>query len=240
MASDDLTHHISQQFDIELNDLRSNVLMMGGLVEDQLTKALEALSTGDCEMAEHVATSDYKVNALEVEIDDECTEILLRRQPAARDLRTVMAVSKTITDLERIGDEAAKVGRMLLDLITSASPKSHYVSIIGLGQHVRKMVRDALDAFARLDAEAALNVALEDLAVDAEHDAIMRQLITYMMEDPRSISSVLNAILVVRAFERVGDHASNICENVIYLVEGKDVRHTALEDADHEQKWRRK
>ncbi|MGR9089713.1 MAG: phosphate signaling complex protein PhoU [Gammaproteobacteria bacterium] len=234
MSLRNIPTHISGQFDKELNDLRSNVLAMGGLVEDHLSKALEALSNGDSELAEYVATHDYKVNALEVEIDEECTGILLRRQPAAGDLRLVLAVSKTITDLERIGDEVEKVGRMTVDLTTKESPKSYYIGILAMGNHVKRILHEVLDAFARMDSVAAFRVAQQDPEVDAENDAIMRQLITYMMEDPRSISQVLSAVLVVRAFERIGDHANNIGEYIIYFVEGKDVRHTSLKDIEQE------
>lgn len=227
-------HHISHQFDKELEDIRSKVLAMGGLVEDHLQKVLETFAKGDFEAAEYVAVNDYKVNALEVEIDGDCTEILLRRQPAASDLRLVLAVSKTITDLERIGDEAEKIARLVLNLRGSGGLGSYYVGMLAMGHHVRRMVRAALDAFARMDTEAAFRVAQEDREVDAETDAIMRYLITYMMEDPRSITPVLDAVLSVRALERIGDHARNICESVIYLVEGKDVRHVALEQVEQE------
>lgn len=236
MASRQIPVHISQQFDNELNDLRANVLAMGGLVEDNLTRALYALGNGDSEAAEYVATHDYKVNALEVEIDEECTRILLRRQPAAGDLRLVLAVSKTITDLERIGDEVEKVGRMALELTSSESPKAYYVGILSMGNHVKRMLHEVLDAFARMDSQAAFRVAQQNPEVDEKNNAIMRQLITYMMEDPRSISQVLNAVLAVRAFERIGDHANNIGEYIIYFVEGKDVRHTSLEDIEREFK----
>jgi phosphate transport system protein len=234
MPSSQIPHHISQQFDKELNDLRSNVLTMGGLVEDHLVKALDALGKGDFELAEYVATNDFKVNSMEVAIDEECTDILLRRQPAAGDLRLVLAVSKTITDLERIGDEVEKVGRMALNLTTSETPKAYYGGIIAMGNHVKRMLHDVLDAFARMDSVAAFQVAKQDPEVDEQNDGIMRQLITYMMEDPRSISQVLDAVLAVRAFERIGDHANNIGENIIYFVEGKDVRHTSLEDIEQE------
>lgn len=234
MTAKQIPHHISQQFDHELEDIRSKVLSMGGLVEEQLVRAMEALSDGNAELAEITARNDYKVNSLEVEIDEECTQILARRQPAAGDLRLVMAVTRTITDLERIGDEAEKIGRFVLHLTESENPKSYYVGVIAMGDHVRKMLRSALDAFARMDAEAALEIAKEDLQIDQEHDATMRQLITYMMEDPRSITRVLDVMWSVRALERIGDHANNICENVIYLVKGKDVRHVSLEDMEKE------
>jgi len=234
MATSNLPHHISQQFDKELEDIRSKVLAMGGLVEDHLQRVLDCLSKGDLEAAEYVAVNDYKVNSLEVEIDSDCTEILLRRQPAAGDLRLVLSVSKTITDLERIGDESEKIARLILQLESSRPLTIYYVGMVGVGYHVRRMLRTALDAFARMDAAAALRVAQEDKEIDTETDAIMRQLITYMMEDPRAISPVLYAVLSLRALERIGDHARNICENVIYLVEGKDVRHVALEQVEAE------
>ncbi|MEN9728708.1 MAG: hypothetical protein RL434_3074 [Pseudomonadota bacterium] len=224
------THHISQQFDKELEDIRSKVMTMGGLVEDSLSQVLEALARTDMELAERIASSDYKVNEMEVDIDGECTAILLRRQPAAGDLRLVLAVSKIITDLERVGDEVKKVARIVARIATSGGQDNYYVGILAMGHHVRRMLRAALDAFARMDSHAALEVAQEDPEVDKELEAIMRQLITYMMEDPRSIRGVLDAVLAARAFERIGDHADNICESAIFLVEGKDVRHVALED----------
>jgi len=234
MTMSRLTHHISHQFDKELEDIRSKVLAMGGLVEEHIHKVLECFAKADFDEAEYVAVNDYKVNALEVEIDDDCTEILLRRQPAATDLRLVLSVSKTITDLERIGDEAEKIARLVLNLRGSGGISSYYMGMLSMGHHVRRMVRASLDAFARMDSEAAFKIAQEDREIDAETDAIMRYLITYMMEDPRSITRVLDAVLSVRAFERIGDHARNICENVIYLVEGKDVRHVALEQVEQE------
>ena len=236
MVTSRLTHHISHQFDKELEDIRSKVLAMGGLVEDHIQKILECFAKNDFDAAEYVAVSDFQVNALEVEIDGDCTEILLRRQPAASDLRLVLAVSKTITDLERIGDEAEKIARLVLKLRGAGGISSYYVGMLAMGHHVRRMVRAALDAFARMDTDAAFRVAQEDKEIDAETDAIMRYLITHMMEDPRSITRVLDAVLSVRAFERIGDHARNICENVIYLVAGKDVRHVALEQVEEELK----
>ncbi len=224
------THHISQQFDKELEDIRSKVLAMGGLVENSLSQVLEALSKTDIGLAEQIASSDYQVNDMEVAIDGECTAILLRRQPAASDLRLVLAVSKIITDLERVGDEVKKVARIVTNFANTGSPRTYYVGVLAMGYHVRRMLRAALDAFARMDSHAALEVAQEDTEVDKELEAVMRQLITYMMEDPRSIRAVLDAVLAARAFERIGDHADNICENAIFLVEGKDVRHVARED----------
>lgn len=234
MSMSRLSHHISQQFEKEIEDIRSKVLEMGGLVEDHLQRVLDTLSTGDFEGAEFVSVNDYRVNALEVEIDSECTEILLRRQPAASDLRLVLAVSKTITDLERIGDEVEKIGRLLLNVRGGGGMGAYYVGVLGMGHHVRNLLRASLDAFARMDTEAALRVAQEDREIDRETDAVMRHLATFMMEDPSTITSVLDAVLAVRALERVGDHACNICEYVIYLVEGRDVRHTELEQVESE------
>jgi phosphate transport system protein len=227
-------HHISHQFDQELEEIRSSVLAMGGLVEEHLKKALDALSTRNAELAENVADSDYRVNSMEVSIDEACTAILARRQPAAGDLRLVVAVIKTITDLERVGDEAEKIARMVINLARDEPPRSYFIGVLNLGHRVRRMLHAALDCFARMDSETALKVASEDEVVDKENDAIMRQLITYMMEDPRSITRVLNVIWAVRSMERIGDHANNICENVIYFVEGKDIRHISLEEAQRE------
>lgn len=234
MAASRLPTHISHQFDRELEDIRSKVLAMGGIVEDHLNRILECFRKHDFSAAEYVAVNDFKVNKLEVEIDSDCTEILLRRQPAASDLRMVLAVSKTITDLERIGDEAEKIARLILKLSHTGALESYYVGMLPMGDHVRRMVRASLDAFARMDSQTAFKVAQEDREIDAETDVIMRHLITFMMEDARAISSVLDAVLAVRALERIGDHANNICENVIYLVEGKDVRHIALEQVEQE------
>ena len=222
-------NHISQEYENQLEDIRSKVLTMGGLVEQHLAKAIDALALGKAQLADEVAGSDFKVNALELSIDEECTEIIARRQPAASDLRLVLAVIKTIRDLERVGDEAAKVSRMASRLIETESPKSYYINVVAMGNHVKRVLHDTLDSFARMDAAAALKLAREDEAVDRENDAIMRQLITYMMEDPRNISAVLDVVWVVRALERIGDHINNICESIIYLVKGKDVRHTTLE-----------
>jgi phosphate transport system protein len=226
--------HISRQFNSELEDIRSRVLQMGGLVEQQIEQAINALAKGDSGLAEEVVTNDYKVNKMEVTIDEECNQIIARRQPAAGDLRLVVAVIKTITDLERIGDEAEKIARMAARLASEERPKNNYMEIQSLGNHVRQMVHDSLDAFARLDTAAALRVAREDELVDREYEGVMRQMITYMMEDPRSITRMLNVIWAARALERIGDHASNICEYVIYLVKGKDVRHTKIEDIEKE------
>ena len=229
-----ISHHISQQFNVELEDIRNKVLAMGGLVEEQIENAVLSLVSGDIEQAEAVISHDYQVNALEVAIDEESIQILARRQPAAGDLRLIIAVIKTITDLERIGDQAEKVARMAIHLAEMERPKNQYSELQHMGDQVRKMLRGALDAFARMDTEAAANVAQEDLKVDTEYDAIMRQMITFMMEDPRNVRRTLDIVWSARALERIGDHARNICEYVIYLVKGKDVRHTTLEELSKE------
>ena len=226
--------HISQQFNAELEDIRNRVMAMGGLVEQQLTDAITALVDANPALGEQVITNDHKVNGLEVSIDEECSRVLARRQPTAGDLRLVVAVIKTITDLERIGDQAERVGRMAVRLADAEIKQSHYVELQHIGNHVREMLHDALDAFARMDAEAALAVAREDVKVDKEYESIMRQLMTYMMEDPRTISRVLDVMWAARALERIGDHAGNICEYVIYLVKGKDVRHVSLDQMEEE------
>lgn len=236
MSKIEIGHHISQQFNTELEDIRQRVLAMGGLVEQQIAEALRALVEVDSQLAEVVLRGDYKVNAMEVAIDEECTHIIARRQPAATDLRLVVAVIKTITDLERMGDEAERIARMALRLaeVGNGSARKHFTQIEYMGAQVRKMMHEALDAFARTDPEAAVTVWREDQRIDEEYEAIMRQLITFMMEDPRSIPVALDVMWSARALERIGDRARNICEYVIYLVRGKDVRHTSLEQMEKE------
>lgn len=234
MASNTLPQHISRQFDNELENIRGQVMAMGGLVEQQLVTALKSLMEGDVEQATSVIENERQVNSYEVSIDEECTHILARRQPAAGDLRLVMAVGKTITDLERIGDEAEKIAKMAIELAQRHGPKGYYTGINAMGNLVSKMVHEALDAFARMDTRTALATASKEPESDEQYAAILRQLITYMMEDPRSITSALDVIWAARAMERIGDHARNICEYVIYFVEGKDVRHISIEEMQKE------
>ncbi len=230
-----MPEHTLKQFDTELEEIRSRVLQMGGLVEQQITHALTALTTGDTGLARRVMEDDHRVNALEVAIDEECSTVIARRQPAAKDLRMVMTVVKTITDLERIGDEAAKIARMTRAIYESDRPTVPRTSEI---QHVAEialgMLRNALDAFARLDLTVAAQVVRQDEQVDKEFSGILRHLITFMMEDPRTISHAIEILFIAKAIERMGDHAKNMSEYVVYLVKGKDVRHTGVEAVERE------
>ncbi len=235
MQTTDLSHHISRRFNKDLEDLRNNVLAMGGLVESQLGRAVEAVVSGDSELGLQVAYDDYKVNHLEVSIDEECSRILATRAPTASDLRLIVAIIKTITDLERIGDEAEKIGFLASKLAEMDRPAGSYRELKNLGGQVRQMVRHAMDAFARLDVDAALAVVKEDEQVDDEYETIQRQCMTFMMEDPRSIKRVMNVTWAARALERIGDHAKNIGEYVIYMVHGKDIRHTDIDSLDEQQ-----
>ncbi|HEX9876547.1 MAG TPA: phosphate signaling complex protein PhoU [Gammaproteobacteria bacterium] len=229
MEVEDFGHHISRRFNEDLEHVRNSVLKMGGLVEEQLDRALQALSQADSALGLQVAHDDYKVNELEVSIDEECSRILATRAPAAIDLRLVVAILKTITDLERIGDEAEKIGFLAARLASLEGSVNNYRELRNIARHVTVAVHRALDAFARLDSKLALDVVKADEDVDQEYEAIYRQSITFMMEDPRTISRVMDLTWSARALERIGDHAKNICEYVIYMVHGKDVRHIKLE-----------
>jgi len=227
------SQHISHKFNQEMEGLRNKVLKMGGLVELQIGASIEALQSVNAIGAEEIILRDHKVNALEVSIDEACTQVLARRQPAASDLRMVIAVIKTITDLERIGDEAEKIAKMALHLAEKdAGFNSRYAGISHLGDHVHKMVHDVLDAYARQDVDAALKVVRDDDKADEEYQNLTRLLITFMMEDPRRISEVLDVMWAARSLERIGDHAKNIGEYIIYLVKGKDIRHLDLNEVE--------
>jgi len=230
MESEIFTQHISRKFNAELESLRVQVSNMGGLVESQLNQAVEALVSADSQLALEVARRDIEVNKLEVEIDEECSRILATRSPAAADLRLIVAVIKVITDLERMGDEAERIGVLASRLASQEQPKDRYDELQILSDHVQDMVHDALDAFSRLDVDDALRVVEEDKVVDEKYDMITRQCIAQMMEDPSTVRRFMDVSWVARSLERIGDHAKNICEYVIYLVQGKDVRHTGLKN----------
>jgi phosphate transport system protein len=234
MEVEDLGHHISRRFNEDLEHVRNSVLAMGGLVEEQLDRATKALADADSELGLRVAEDDFKVNQMEVAIDEECSRILATRAPTASDLRLVIAIIKTITDLERIGDEAEKVGILAARLAGVERPSTNYRELRNLARHVKQMVHGALDAFARLDAKGALKVVKADEVVDEEYESIYRQGITFMMEDPRTISRSMDTTWTARALERIGDHAKNICEYVIFMVHGKDIRYTRLESVEAE------
>jgi|TARA_Y100000034_G_C6852567_1_gene386944 phosphate transport system protein len=228
-----INKHISAQFNEELEQIRNDVLKMGGLVEQQLTNALNAVNNSDQELARRVLETDYLVNRMEVQIDEACTRIIAKRQPAASDLRLVLAIIKTITDLERIGDEAERIANVALESFNKAQ-QEFLVSMDSMGRKVTTMLNEVLDAFARMDVEAAFKVHKNDKKIDKEYEAITRQLMTYMMEDPRSIPKVMDVFWSVRSLERIGDRCKNVAEYVIYFVKGKDVRHTSEADIKSE------
>ena len=226
--------HTAKQFDIDLENMRSRVLQMGGLVEQQMNDAMNALESGDLALAEEVISRDQQVNRHEVELDEACTHIIAMRQPAAIDLRMVVTVIKTITDLERIGDEAKKIAKKARAVHSSEQPFVPQVQLRPLAAVAVEMLRKSLDSFARLDVAAAAQVVRQDKEVDAGFKGAMRQLITFMMEDPRTISRSLELIFVAKAIERVGDHAKNIAEYVVYMAKGRDVRHIGIEAMEQE------
>ena len=228
-----MPEHTYKQFDTELESVRAKVLKMGGLVEEQISHAIEALVQDDMLLADRVEENDHAVNALEVEIDEDCAQIIARRQPTASDLRMVMMIVKTITDLERIGDEASKIARMA-KLIHAAERLTlpRFSEVKYMASLVLDMLRKALDGFARLDASKAVEIAREDDLVDEQFRLNLRHLITYMMEDPRTISVFIDILFVTKAIERMGDHAKNMSEYVVYMVKGKDVRHTSVEEIE--------
>ncbi|MCL4409441.1 MAG: phosphate signaling complex protein PhoU [Gammaproteobacteria bacterium] len=220
--------HISGKFNEELEAVRNKVLAMGGLVEKQLADALSAIENSDVELAERVLSSDYKINQLELEIDEQCTRIIAKRQPTASDLRLVLAIIKTISDLERIGDEAERLAHVAKASFNK-DQEHLLVSLENLGQQVLLMLREVLDAFARMDEEAALQVHQMDTNADRQYEALTRQLMTYMMEDSRSIPKIMDVMWSARSLERIGDRCQNISEYIIYFVRGKDVRHISRE-----------
>ena len=225
--------HISRQFNSDLEAIHAHVLQMGGVVEQQLLDAVQSLESADSELAQQVLIAEKKSNEFEISIDEECTRLLAMRQPAASDLRMVLAAAKIVRDLERIGDESSKIAKMAMVLSEQGGDTARgYIETRHIGSHVRNMVRDALTAFARFDADLALVVAREDKEVDQEYGSAMRELITFMMEDPRTITRVLNILWALRSLERIGDHARNIAEQVIYLVKGKDARHLSLPEME--------
>ena len=229
-----ISGHISKRFDQELENVRNKVLSMGGLVEKQVANGVQCLLESDSKLAGKVVARDHKVNRLEVEIDENCVQILARRQPAAGDLRLVVAIIKTITDLERIGDQAEKLGKIQLELEDESVSSSTFVKLEHLGELVCNILNRALDAFARMSVEDAMETIGRDAKVNAEFDSLMRELITHMMEDPRTIKSALRVSWCARALERIGDHAKNICEYVVFLVHGKNVRHIDISELDED------
>lgn len=222
--------HLSTQFDTELTSVSSRVLEMGGLVESQIRQAIYALSQFSVEVSNEVSTNEARVNAMEIEIDHLLSSIIARRQPTARDLRLLIAISKTTANLERVGDEAEKIARMVRSIIHSGAPRSLPSLELRVASDLASgLLNKALDAFARLDVNAAVAILKEDDLIDAEFDGFVRKLITYMMEDPRMISPSLDLLFLAKAIERIGDHSKNIAEFIIYVVKGEDVRHTSME-----------
>jgi phosphate transport system protein len=227
--------HLSSQFDADLNAVSSKVLEMGGLVEAQIMNAMHALNHFDAEAADGVIATEARLNLMEVEIDEECSNIIARRQPAARDLRLLMAISKTITNLERAGDEAEKIAKRVKRIMEDGNARAVNIAEIKLaGELAVTILRRALDAFARLDTVAAAQIVRDDKAIDEEFRAFVRKLITYMMEDPRTISVGLDFLFIAKAVERIGDHAKNIAEFIIYIVKGTDVRHISRDQLERE------
>lgn len=222
--------HLSTQFDTELTAVSSRVMELGGLVESQIRQAIYALSQFSVEVANEVTTNEARVNAMEIEIDHDLSSIIARRQPTARDLRLLIAISKTTANLERVGDEAEKIARMVRSIIQSGAPRSlPSLELRVAADLASNLLNKALDAFARLDVNAAVSILKEDDLIDNEFDGFVRKLITYMMEDPRMISPSLDLLFLAKAIERIGDHAKNIAEFIIYVVKGEDIRHTTME-----------
>ena len=225
--------HISSQFDNELGSVSSRVLELGGLVESQIRHAVYALSQFSNEVADQVISTEAQVNSMEVEIDRDLSSIIARRQPTARDLRLLIAISKITANLERVGDEAEKIARMVKAIGASGNARYLPSSELRIASDLASaLLRKALDSFARLDVTEAVSILKEDDLIDAEFDGFVRKLVTYMMEDPRTISASLDLLFIAKAIERIGDHAKNIAEFIIYVVKGADVRHIALADVE--------
>ena len=225
-----IDQHISQQYNAVLDDLKTEFLEMGGIVEQQIRDSVQAIAKLDLDLAQKVLTVEQEVDEREMALDDLCTQIIARRQPTASDLRLVMSISKATRDLERMGDEAKKIAKMAIAISDSGDLPHGFGELRNLGRRVQQVVNDTLTAFARYDVDTALQVAHEDRAIDQEYETAMRELITYMMEDPRSISRSMNITWALRALERIGDHAANIAEHIIYLVKGLDVRHKSASE----------
>lgn len=224
--------HISRKFNQELEDLRKDVMTMGGLAEQMIADAITALIEGESARAEQVIENDHQVNDMEKRIDQQCIQILARRQPTASDLRLVMAIIKTVNDIERVGDEAEQIAKMAIRLVSRDRPRGNYRELETMGAHVRTMIRDALNGFARLEPEVAISLKRQDQKVDAEYEAILRQYYSYLVEEPRNTSRILDSIWVARSLERIGDHAKNIGEYIVYMVQGKDIRRASVEEIE--------
>lgn len=231
-----MSEHTYRQFDVELEAIRSHVLQMGGLVEQQVDKAMSGLETGDMLLIDQVINNDQRVNRFEVEIDEACNNLIAKRQPTASDLRMVMTVVKTITDLERIGDEAKKIARRAKSLYGTDHAINLRVRLRPAVDQALDMLRASLDSFARVDVSAAADVHRQDKKVDEEFRGVIRQLITFMMEDPRTITACLEMVWVAKSIERIGDHSKNMSEYVVYMVKGRDVRHVSVEELEREVK----
>ncbi|CAI8164102.1 MAG: Phosphate-specific transport system accessory protein PhoU [Pseudidiomarina mangrovi] len=226
-----MSRHISGKFNDELEAVRNQVLTMGGLVEQQLRDSLYAIEKSDHELAEQILRRDTKINALEVQIDEACVQIIAKRQPAASDLRLIIAIFKTISDLERIGDEAERIAKVALESFNK-DQQEFLLNLENLGQLVLTMLHGVLDAFARMDLDSAFEVHQMDAQADRQYEALTRQLMTYMMEDPRGIPKVMNVLWSARSLERIGDRCQNIAEYIIFFVKGKDVRHVSAESME--------
>ncbi|MDB5800185.1 MAG: phosphate uptake regulator PhoU [Rhodocyclales bacterium] len=230
-----MTDHTVRQYDVELESIRTRVLQMGGYVELQVVKALEGLLGGDAAIIDRVIDNDHRVNELEVELDEACANIIAKRQPAASDLRSILTVSKVVTDLERVGDEAKKIAKVARSIhMPDAIATTPRVQLQHLGNLAIELLRKSLDSMARLDLNAAADVVTQDKEVDGEFKSVMRQLITFMMEDPRTISRSIDILFAAKSLERIGDHAKNVSQHVVFLVRGRDVRHVGIEEIQRE------